>query len=284
MKPVLGIDLTEDKNNLIMNDVKFIVQTPSEMLQQRLEKSMDNAEEVVEKAKLPLVLTIIKGVCGIAGLTVAMSILRNLDEHSFTEMYQRAPWLTWIGVAGILIWAVLEVLSRKKAKEVMETDESKNTFSSLESVKESIFTELSVPASAKEVDLLSFFYKVKEDNIKVCRNPMQTAQYFNSVYRIYTDAEKLYITNLEAKHSFPLSSLRAIRTVNKRIVTDEWYKDEPHNKGQYKPYKISVTKQGDYTYKGYHILELELDGELWGIYFPCYELPTFEEVTGLKAE
>lgn len=284
MKPVLGIDITEDKNNLIMNDVSFIVQTPSEMLQQRLEKSMDNAEEVVEKAKLPLVLTIIKGVCGIAGLTVAMSILRNLDEHSFTEMYQRAPWLTWIGVAGILIWAVLEVLSRKKAKEVMETDESKNTLSSLERVKESIFTELSVPASAKEVDLLSFFYKVKEDKIKVCRNPMQTAQYFNSVYKVYTDAENLYLTNLDAKHSFPLSSLRAIRTVNKRVVMDEWYKDEPHNKGQYKPYKIALTRQGEYTYKGYHILELELNGELWGIYFPSYELTFFEEITGLKAE
>lgn len=284
MKPVLGIDITEDKNNLIMNDVKFIVQTPSEMLQQRLEASMDNAEEVVEKAKLPLVLTIIKGVCGIAGLTVAMSILRNLDEHSFTEMYQRAPWLTWIGVAGILIWAVLEVLSRKKAKAVMETDESKNTLSSLERVKESIFTELSVPASAKEVDLLSFFYKVKEDKIKVCRNPMQTAQYFNSVYKVYTDAENLYLTNLDAKHAFPLSSLRAIRTVNKRVVMDEWYKDEPYNKGQYKPYKIALTRQGEYTYKGYHILELELNGELWGIYFPSYELTFFEEITGLKAE
>ena len=49
-------------------------------------------------------------------------------------------------------------------------------------------------------------------------------------------------------------------------------------------HKISVTKQGDYTYKGYHILELEINGELWGIYFPCYELMVFEEITGLKAE
>lgn len=284
MKPVLGIDITEDKNNLIMNDVKFIVQTPSEMLQQRLEKSMDNAEEVVEKAKLPLVLTIIKGVCGVAAVAIAAGMIESLEDTSLTQMYQRAPWLIWIGVAGILVWAVLEVLSRKKAKEVMETDESKNTLSSLEKVKESIFTELSVPASAKEVDLLSFFYKVKEDKIKVCRNPMQTAQYFNSVYKVYTDAENLYLTNLDAKHSFPLSSLRTIRTVNKRVVMDEWYKDEPYNKGQYKPYKIALTRQGEYTYKGYHILELELDGELWGIYFPSYELPIFEEITGLKAE
>ena len=30
-------------------------------------------------------------------------------------------------------------------------------------------------------------------------------------------------------------------------------------------------------------LELEHEGETWGIYFPCYELPVFEELTGLKA-
>jgi len=29
---------------------------------------------------------------------------------------------------------------------------------------------------------------------------------------------------------------------------------------------------------------LEYEGEPWSIYFPNYELPIFEQVTGLKAE
>ena len=29
------------------------------------------------------------------------------------------------------------------------------------------------------------------------------------------------------------------------------------------------------------IVELEKDGEIWGIYFPCYELDTFRQATGL---
>lgn len=284
MKPLVSIDLTNDKDNLIMNGTQFIVATPSDMLQQRLEKSIDEADEVVEQAKLPLVLTILQAICGVVGISIVAGMTRNFDEVSLKEMYQKAPWLVWVGAVCIVAWAVIHFLGKGKAKAVLDTDESESTFSKLASVKEAIFTELSVPASAKEVDVLSFFYKVKSEEIKVCRNTLQTAQYFNSVYKIYTDDESFYMANLEAKHAFPLSSLRGIQTVNKRVVADEWNKEERYNKGIYKQYRISTTKQGDITYKGYHILELELNGEIHGIYFPAYELPVFEEVTGLKAE
>jgi hypothetical protein len=36
--------------------------------------------------------------------------------------------------------------------------------------------------------------------------------------------------------------------------------------------------------KPYHILELEKDGETYGIYFPAYELAAIESLTLLKAE
>lgn len=284
MKPLISIDLTNDKNNLIMNGTQFIVATPSDVLHQRLEKSIDEADEVVEQAKLPLVLTVFQAIFGVVGVAIVAGMIESLDGLSLKEMYQRAPWLIWVGVACIVIFSVIHFLGKGKAKAVLSTDESVNTFSHLASVKEAIYTELSVPASAKEVDILSFFYEVKNEKIKVRKKGLQTAQYFNSAHKIYAENDKFYMVNLEAKNEFPLSSLRAIRTVNKRIVVDEWDKDEPFNKGIYKPYKISVTKQGDYTYKGYHILELEIDGEVWGIYFPAYELSAFEEVTGLKAE
>ena len=284
MKPLFSIDLTNDKNNLIMNGTDFIVATPSDILQQKLEKSMDRADEVVGKAKLPLVLTVFQAIFGVVGVAIVAGVLESLDGLSLKEMYQRAPWLIWVGAACIIGFVLINFLGKSKAKAVLSTDESVNTFSHLASVKEAIYSELSVPVAAKEVDILSFFYKVKDGKIKVKQNGLQTAQYFNSTHKIYVENGKFYMVNLEAKNEFPLSSLRAIRTVNKRVVVDEWYKEEPFNKGIYKPYRISVTKQGDYTYKGYHILELEIDGEVWGIYFPAYELSAFEEVTGLKAE
>ena len=34
----------------------------------------------------------------------------------------------------------------------------------------------------------------------------------------------------------------------------------------------------------YYILEVVHNTETYGIYIPCYELPVFEELTGLRAE
>ena len=54
--------------------------------------------------------------------------------------------------------------------------------------------------------------------------------------------------------------------------------------GEFKQYKLGVTYIGTIIVKPYHILEIERNGTLYGIYFPCYELATFEALTGLKAE
>ena len=58
MKPLISIDLTNDKNNLIMNGTQFIVATPSDVLHQRLEKSIDEA--FVEALKQSLVFNLKK--------------------------------------------------------------------------------------------------------------------------------------------------------------------------------------------------------------------------------
>lgn len=63
-----------------------------------------------------------------------------------------------------------------------------------------------------------------------------------------------------------------------------WNKDEAYNKGVYKQYKLVEDNLGRVSGKNYQILELNSGGERWGIYFPRYELPVFEEITGLKAD
>ena len=92
--------------------------------------------------------------------------------------------------------------------------------------------------------------------------------YLNPVFKIFSDTNCLYIANLEGKYAFPLSSLVSIHTVKKRIRIAGWNKEIGFKQGVYKQYKLEV----------YH------DGVSLGIYIPCYELPIFEELTGLKAE
>lgn len=277
MKPFLGIDLTENKKNDSINGSEFLVKTPSDALTNTLEASSEKAEKTVEAAKLPLPFRIAQYVCGIAALLIAGSILKS--DVSLTEGYHNAPWLFWATGICAIIWLILWLWSKHKAKAVLETDESAQTFSHMEGTASAIYQELSVPDDAKDVDVLLFFYKIKEGEIKVQTKNMQVFQYFNPEFKIFADDENLYLANLEGKYAFPLSSIVKIHTVKKHIRIAGWNKDENFNKGIYKQYKLTTDNYGCVHCKQYHILELNHQGESYGIYFPSYELPSFEECT-----
>lgn len=284
MKPFFGIDLTTNKKNEQLNGMEFLLVQPSPAMTQAFERASQKANETTNRAQLPPVLRIAQWISGAVGGMIAVGILRGMGSVTLQEAYQNAGALFWIAGGCLLIWTILKLASIHKAKTVMEKDESTQTFSNLEGVCKAIYSELGVPADAKEVDILSFFYKVKDGNIKVCEKGMQIAQYLNPIFKVFTDSENLYIANLEGKYAIPLSSLVSIRTVKKHIRIAGWNKDEEYNKGIYKQHKLTLDQYGCIHCKCYYILELNHNGESWGIYIPPYELPAFEALTGLKAE
>ena len=284
MKPFLGIDLTENKKNEQFNGSCFLVSQPSSAMAQAIKNSTERAEATIEHAKLPAVLRIGQWVCGAVGAIVAAGILRGLGNVTLQEAYQNASWLFWLAGGCLLVWAILKIVSTQKEKAVLGTEESTHTLSNLDSTCSAVYSELSVPADAKEVDILSFFYKVKNGEIKVCEKGMQITPYFNPVFKIYSDSDHLYIANLEGKYAFPLSAISSIRTIKKHIRIPGWNKDEGYDKGIYKQYKLTADNYGCIHCKHYHILEINHNGQLWGIYFPCYELPVFESAAGLTAQ
>ena len=287
MKPFLGVDLTTDKKNEQPNGDIFIVQKPSLALTESLESCSENVEQAIEKSKLPLPVRIVQWVCGAVAVLIASGIASALvdeDAVSLSQAYQNASWLFWLGGACLVLWAFLFVIGLKKQHHVLGTDESELAFDNFDRSCDTILAQLNVPADSKEIDVLSFFYKTKGDDIKVCEKGMQIAPYLNPIFHAFSDSENLYLANLEAKYAIPLSAIKAIRSVKKTIRIEEWNKDEAYNKGIYKPYKLSEDDYGCIHCKTYHIVEFEHDNESWGIYIPCYELPVIEALTGLAAE
>lgn len=282
MKPFLGIDLTIDKKNEQLNGNNFLVLEPSLASSELLSFSMKENDATIEKSKLPLPLRITQFTCGIVSLLIISSIMRAAVP--LAEGYRNAPYLFWVAGICAAIWLVLWTWSKQKAKTVLETDESIQTFSDLDKVACTIFDELSVPDDAKSVDILSFFYKTKDGNIKMQTKGMQTALCFNPEFKVFADTQNLYLANLDGKYAFPLYSIIAFHTIKKRISMIGWNKEEPFNKGFYKQYKLTANNYGNIFCKYYHILEVNHQGETFGIYIPCYELSIFEELIGLKAE
>lgn len=287
MKPFLGIDLTKNKKNEQMNGEEFIVAKPASSLTQSLESSSENVEETIERSKLPLLIRIGHWICGVVGVFIAIGILKSLggeDGVTLSEAYQNASGLFWLGGACLVAWALLKLISMRKEKNVLGTEESTRVFNNLDKTCEAILSDLKVPKDSKEIDILSFFYKVKGDNIKVCEKGLQIAPYINPIFHIFADSENMYLANLEGKYAIPLSAIKAIKSIKKTIRIMEWNKDEEYHKGIYKQYKLSEDNYGCIICKSYHILEFEHNNDLWGIYIPCYELPIIEELTGLKAD
>lgn len=284
MKPFLGIDLTQNKKNEQINGEEFLVMRPSAAMAQSFEQSSKRAEETIERSKLPLPLRIIQLICGGLGAILAVSLLRALGNISLEQAYKNAPWVFWSCGICLLIAGILKIISTQKEKTVLETDESAQILTNLESMSHAVYAELSVPSNAKDVDLLSFFYKRNKDRIKVCEKGFQLAPYFNPEFKVFNDTDNLYIANLEGKYAFPISSLVSIHTVKKHIRITGWNKNKGFGEGIYKQYKLTSDNMGCIHCRQYHIIEVHHNGKIYGIYIPSYELPVWEGLTGLKAE
>ena len=287
MKPFLGIDLTENKHNETVNGEEFAIAHTAPALAASLEQASATADNKIEESKFPLPLRAAQWICGFAAAIAAVGLLRattGTDSVTWAQAYANAPWLFWVGGAAALIWLVLWLLASRKEKRVLETDETAQMMEDLNAMDRAICADLGVPDSAREVDVLSFFYKEKNGEIKVQEKGFQLFSHFNPIFYAYTEGENLCLANLETKYAFPRPSLRAIRTVKKTVRTARWNKDEGFDEGTYKPYKLSADQYGCIHSKPHYVLELERDGERWGVYFPKYELDVFEQLTGLKAE
>lgn len=279
MKPFFGIDLTTDKNNSLINGSEFLVGRPSPALTQALEHSLHKANEITKNSKLPPAFQILQRLC----ILITIIIICGIIRAGVTVAYNNAPWAFWTAGICLVLWVILKLISIHKSNSVLGNNDNTYTFSHLESVSNSVYADLSVPSDAKDVDVLSFFYKLKNDKIKVRGKGMQLASYLNPVYKIFADSEYLYFANLDEKYAIPLSSLLSIKTVNKHTDTLHWNKAPSLKKEAFKKYKISTNNMGIIICQYYHILEFKHNNTVWGIYFPCYELPAFESVTGLKA-
>lgn len=282
MKPFLGIDLTENKKNEQPNGAEFLACKPSAAMARSLETSSEKADAAIESAKLPKPLRIIGYICSIVTLLLVGGIVRA--SVSIEEGYRNAPALYWAaGICGF-VWLILWLWGKQKSKTVLQAEESTQSISHFEGVVNAVYTEMAVPAGARDVDILSFYYKMKDGKVKVREKAMQMAPYLNPEYKIFMDSENLYLADLEGKYAFPRTAFVAIHTVKKHVRIMGWNKTTPMNKGIYTQYKLTADKYGCVHCNRYHILEISHNGQTCGIYFPCYELPVFEKLTGLQAQ
>lgn len=286
MKPFLGIDLTFNKKNELQNGSELIVAKPSVTLTQAFESGSKKTEEMIKRTKLPLPLYFIRFFCSVVIFGIIDYILDCIIENNavFSVANKYIRLIILVAFVCIFIRLLLINMSVKKEKAVLESDEYDYLLSNMDDIRGRIYAELYVPDNAEDVDILSFGYKAKGDKIKMRETFFYSPTCTNTAFKAYANSRNLYLVGLNAKYSIPLSSIRAIRTVNKSVSVMGWNKKEAYNKGIYKQYNIICEDSVSFRFKPYYIVEFTYNNETWGIYIPCYELPAFEKLTGLQAQ
>lgn len=173
------------------------------------------------------------------GWSLAIGLLKGVtgdDGVSLSELYQRVPWQFWLAGILLIAWFICALMLTNHAKvqkerRRTESEEGSPAFSQLHTVLDTIYAELGVPSDAQAVDILSFKYKMKNGAPKAYEETYGVTPYENFEFRMFTDSENLYLAEAQGKYGFPLSSLRAIRTVEKRIAVPSWNKEIGPNEG-----------------------------------------------------
>ena len=283
MTPLFGIDITENKKNETMAAERFAVKTLSAEQTDRMKETTNALDETVKATKLPIVLNVVKYVCGLFGLIVLASTLKALAEIGIEQAFQNAPILLCAGAVCLVIWAVLFLYGRHRKNAVFQERDVNFEIATLLREQASAFAQLGVPQDAATVDTLTFRYKRKDGEVVAKTIGLQTSAYLNFEVKLYEDNGAICLADIETVYAIPKEYLKSIRTVEKRISMSGWNKDEDPDSETYKPYKLALNSLGDIFFKPYYVLEFGYEGEVFGIYFPPYELAAFERVTGLRA-
>lgn len=276
MKPFYCTDLTLDKNNKEQNGKEFITATlPQDVLDDFNKKSDEHFKKF---KKLHMFLPIlIKGLCLYAGLMLSVPLLIRGFRVGFGEMLAQNSLLFIIGISCLLIAAITYLIEIKIKKSVLNGKTEEEFEAEDDKYLQDVYNALGVPSYATETEIFSFTYK-ESDGV----TPQD--DFFNDSFVAYEDGDSLHFSDSLSVYSFKKNDLVGIRRVNQIVPIAWWHKDGEPTDEKYAKYITPSKKHIHGTIDRYYILEVIHNGETFGIYFPSYELPTFEKLTGLFAE
>ena len=281
MKPIFGIDVTTNKKNNKMNGEEFITRVVSDTRRAVFEEKTNKFDGAIKKGQLPSWLTVTKFISGIWALLALTSVISSKNADGSAE---NITALTITGIIGAVIWIGVIIYSGLREKAVLKDENIQGQIDEINTYIDDIYNELGVPTTAPFVDVLVFRYAEKDGEIKIKTAPMQMADRFNLQFKAYVKDGYLHLSNLDDTHSFKMSELKTIKKVKKSTTLSSWNKETEPTDERYKPYKITSDQYGIIHIKWYYILEMEHNGEIYGLYFPSYELEAFEILTGLHVE
>lgn len=227
---------------------------------------------------LPIVVGILKFVFLMVAFLLSMVLLQFIEEiFETTEMQVTLV----VCIVCWILFLIPFVVEQTRKKNYEKSERYQLYQKRLDDLYDYLYSELGVPADAPCVDILYFDYVLNGEKIVPFQRTEKSSKYNVREFKFYIEGENICISNDEMVYGIKLSSIKGIKRVDKKIRLPQ-YVAEGNRAEKFKKCNIKLGAIC-YIMKSYYILEFEHKNEKWGLYFPCYELPVIEELTGLKA-
>ena len=277
---------TQDEENESYDGNEFIVDNISDV---EFDEILDESEKRDDQKRSKSAFERIWKYSGMVVLLTAIGFVAFVSEFSLDELEDffgtKVNVLPYLAIV-VAVCAVIFIIGCFKFGAENKESGFKGLLTRLflgikmesdDSYDDDLEKRLEIPSDALDVDLLSFDYDDSTDMSE------RFTECTNFMVKIFADDENFYISDLESKFAFKKSDLKRITTVRAKMSMLLWNKKTSYKKDPYDRYRITKSK-GKYEITTYYVLEVEKDGETWGIAFPCYDLSAYQLVTGLTAE
>ncbi len=276
MKIFFSVELSED----IPKEYIFQTASTEDTLVEEYEQTSSAIDAIRAKAKLPAGLHILRFVlyyflilCFVLIFMVFGDLVSVLETLILLPIY----------LGGIITGLYFIRRCEKNRRERIEnSDELRQAYINLSEITEKIYISHGAPKDCTKADILTVCYKTKTEKNDIKRQVITDRH--NILMAVFTNEKNLCLATSYSKYEIPLKSLQKISTVNEHFPINTWERQVSPYDDYFKSHGLHTDSQSTLYAEKYHIIEFSHNEELWGLYFPCYELPVFENLTGLKAE
>ena len=284
MKPFFCTDITVDKNNKVINGTEFIKKSISEDKRAEMDARADELQRMINTARTPSWMVTLRSIAGFASLVMAMNLIKVVLEKGFSALFAADQITgTLIFLGAVAIWLYMDREGKARVRKMENDPAIKNKSNELEIEIAMMMHEMGVPASARSTDVLVFNYKVKDGEVQPVSPMMLPSVFMNFECKAYTEGDTVYLADSDSVYSFEKSDIKRLLRVDKSITVYSWNKQEEPTDPKYAAFGLSVNKMGMVTVPYYYVLEVEHNGETFGLYLPGYEGEMLRDLLGFDS-
>jgi hypothetical protein len=283
MKPIFCTDITVNKNNTEINGTEFISRSISEEKRAEMDARANELQRMISQARLPGWMVTLRSIAGFASLIMAMNLMNVVLDKGFTALFAQDQIMgTTICLCAVAAWFYLSRLGRMKVQSMENDPQIKTKNNELEIEIALMMYEMGVPTNAKSMDILVFNYKTKDGEIIPTTPMMMPSIFMNFECKVYSDGDTICLADSDSVYAFNKSDIKMLRKVDSKATVYSWNKQDNPTDPKYAACGVSLNKMGMATADCYYVVEIEKNGEIFGLYVPGYEAEILREVFGFE--